>query len=705
MNHPLLPGKPTRLLFPGYILYPFLVLLCTLLSLNVSAQCNAVITVVKNGNVVEDQQPDFCEGGNLTLTAWIKVGETRIEGKSWKWSTGETTRQITVTQDNKYTVEVEDNNGCKATAFVEVTKRFQAKKPVLMVDGQPVSGTKIICDGSDIRLTIDPQSDVTYEWEKDGKDIADAGGTNEYIAREAGIYAVRVSNSCGSVRSDPVEFKIASKLEKPVLTAEPSSAKICAGTGSSVKLSTKTIDGVKYVWKLNGQVMDGTEPVKFVDRAGNWTVEVVSETCNARETSNGIEVVVLAQVVPKAEDVKVCINNNATLKATGGSAGNYRWYTSNDLTEKPDPSRRDDTYVTQVLTQDATFYVAVFNGACEGPRVPIKVTVSRSKVTNKPFIKVNGPTKFCERGSVQMEVPLIDGITYRWKKDGVAFGTNSNVQVAKESGVYSVVLEDACGDIESDNRIIVNVIPFPDPPKVADVYSCTPSAFTLKASGGADGEFRWYNSQSNPTPFPGEDKSTYTTTYLEATSTTFYVSIMRDGCESPRVPIKAIISGPPVADAGPDAVINPGESTTLQGSGDGSYEWTPSDGLSNPNIANPIARPTKTTVYTLRVSRGANCVGQDEVTVIVREPMDIPNAFSPNGDGTNDTWEIENINTFPDARIEVFNRWGSKVYDKVGYQNDWNGMYRGSPLPVGVYFYVITLNGGYKMTGSVSIVH
>jgi gliding motility-associated-like protein len=70
----------------------------------------------------------------------------------------------------------------------------------------------------------------------------------------------------------------------------------------------------------------------------------------------------------------------------------------------------------------------------------------------------------------------------------------------------------------------------------------------------------------------------------------------------------------------------------------------------------------------------------------------IPNIISPNGDGKNDYWRLDFINAYyPDAEIEIFNRWGESIFKSKGYANAWDGTFRGSPLPVGVYFYTIDL--------------
>jgi gliding motility-associated-like protein len=69
----------------------------------------------------------------------------------------------------------------------------------------------------------------------------------------------------------------------------------------------------------------------------------------------------------------------------------------------------------------------------------------------------------------------------------------------------------------------------------------------------------------------------------------------------------------------------------------------------------------------------------------------IPNGFSPNSDGKNDTWVIDNIIQFPDCEVEVYNRWGEQLFLSKGYTVPWNGRYKGKELPVGTYYYIINL--------------
>ena len=93
-----------------------------------------------------------------------------------------------------------------------------------------------------------------------------------------------------------------------------------------------------------------------------------------------------------------------------------------------------------------------------------------------------------------------------------------------------------------------------------------------------------------------------------------------------------------------------------------------------------------------------NVLGCDTAIVLVKiacVPWDtiiIYNGFSPNGDGFNDVFTIENIEHHPDNDLKVFNRWGNLVYNLTGYKNSWDGTYRSADLPDGTYYYVLKLD-------------
>jgi gliding motility-associated-like protein len=152
----------------------------------------------------------------------------------------------------------------------------------------------------------------------------------------------------------------------------------------------------------------------------------------------------------------------------------------------------------------------------------------------------------------------------------------------------------------------------------------------------------------------------------------------------------------PDVDAGPTYSIPLYGSVTIGGnptSGSAtSFTWFPATGLSNINISNPVASNTVSTVYTVVVTGTNGCVAMDSVLVYVYPEIKIPNGFSPNGDGVNDTWIIDNLEQFPDNEVEIYNRWGELLFRSEGYKTPFDGKYKGKDLPVGTYYYVLKLN-------------
>jgi gliding motility-associated-like protein len=172
------------------------------------------------------------------------------------------------------------------------------------------------------------------------------------------------------------------------------------------------------------------------------------------------------------------------------------------------------------------------------------------------------------------------------------------------------------------------------------------------------------------------------------------------------------IQPPVVVNAGPDKEILAGTSVQLDGTADGTYPvtWTPALGLTIPasDPLHPIAAPLVTTTYTLSAGAGG-CASSDQVTVTVRPAIRIPNAFTPNGDGRDDTWQIEFIEQYPENTVTVFNRWGNKIFSAENYSraNEWRGDINGQPAPVGTYYYVVVTKGplGKSYAGSITILY
>ena len=84
-------------------------------------------------------------------------------------------------------------------------------------------------------------------------------------------------------------------------------------------------------------------------------------------------------------------------------------------------------------------------------------------------------------------------------------------------------------------------------------------------------------------------------------------------------------------------------------------------------------------------------------------PFAIPGGLSPNGDGNNDSWDIQGLVDYPDASVTVFDRWGQKVYSGTAQDPAWDGTTNGRESPTADYYYVIDLGNGQTYNGVVTL--
>ena len=128
-------------------------------------------------------------------------------------------------------------------------------------------------------------------------------------------------------------------------------------------------------------------------------------------------------------------------------------------------------------------------------------------------------------------------------------------------------------------------------------------------------------------------------------------------------------------------------------------EWSPAAGVSDPFISNPILAPEETTTYTLTFSDNFGCTALDTFRVNVIDPSTLecipflPTAFTPNGDGLNDTYGIDNPFALVDfTSFEIFDRWGGRMFFTDDPLIRWDGSFKGQRVNPGVYLYRVQYN-------------
>lgn len=184
-----------------------------------------------------------------------------------------------------------------------------------------------------------------------------------------------------------------------------------------------------------------------------------------------------------------------------------------------------------------------------------------------------------------------------------------------------------------------------------------------------------------------------------ATSGKYAYRMVSSERENKNIPTCQVASNPVVLNifsagikAAPIISLPEGKKTIIHtlSTGEGlKYKWTPSAGLSNDTLAEPVASPLTDTEYQVVVTSASGCTASTHVQILVIKNPRIPTAFSPNGDGINDTWEIANIERRPACTMNVFNRDGQVLFSSRGYTVPWDGTYHSRKLPAGVYYYIL----------------
>ena len=301
---------------------------------------------------------------------------------------------------------------------------------------------------------------------------------------------------------------------------------------------------------------------------------------------------------------------------------------------------------------------------------------------------------------------------YQWMVSGVPVGGNSttysNNLFANGDEVYCILSTPAgcTGGLLADTSNILTLTI--DPQGAASVtiaasktMVCADDPVSFDATvqnGAATPVFSW---MVNGVTVPGDDGATYATDSLTSGSVVNCVIASDDACglaKSNSIPIE--VDARPVIAPGQVFYMAFGKGVQLDAQISGnptSWQWTPGTGLSDNTIADPLADPATNTVYTLEVSTPAGCSDTGKIVVDVYTPLEMPNAFTPNGDGHNDRlYVLGGPGNSVVEQFVIFDRWGREVFRvKDAAPGDvsqgWDGRIGGRDAPAGAYVYMIVM--------------
>jgi gliding motility-associated-like protein len=630
------------------------------------------VVILKNNSTPGDPNFELIAAGEASRYRNLSVAEINLDGKP----------DIIATEQDAF--------GNFQVTFIQNNSCIKAE----ISPAEPPA----ICEASPVLLSAPAALNASYQWLKDGSPISGATQST-YLAGTAGEYTVEVSDNdigCSSYSDAVTVIEDSGSIpEAPAITAPTS---ICEG--ETLTLSTTNDPTLSYLWTgPNGFSSSEVSPsINNVSaaQAGTYQLEVKQGLCKSTVRSVFVDVVSTEDIELLAQsDPRLCPGESVTLSFDATDLSNLQWYRNDQLIQGESSS-------TLTTDQAGIYFVKAINtSSCtlssneisiETIEIESQFTLSASSVCMYEPISLVSESVYADQADV----------TYLWDfGDGSQSNETTPTHSYDQPGTYAISLTVSLGDgnCSSTSEQSITVLPFPEAEIVSSSdYLCPGDTLSLDILGDF-ASVSWEDGSTSRMRFISEP-GTYGATVLNEQGCDSAFSISIEQKEIPTISVEI---------AGSSSIVR-GDSVQLIASGADFYEWEPAEGLSDPNAANPFARPITTTTYRVTGYETNGCSTTEEVTVSVslgRVSLDALSIFSPNGDGIEDTWVVNNIELYPDCQFIVFDLNGQEVYrSQIPYLNDWSGTSsNGIPLSSGAYYYVVRCgNAQNKGSGSVTIV-
>ncbi|MCP1382452.1 gliding motility-associated C-terminal domain-containing protein [Runella salmonicolor] len=570
-------------------------------------------------------------------------------------------------------------------------------KPIVSVSkaGRPaVAALTTVCQDSLVQLNLkNHEKGTVVQWRLNNTDIPNATDTILVIRNnQAGVYTCIVKNNVlctNPVISDPVAITL---IPKPIVGPVMRGGFVGTPCVDGYEKLTVTATGnssLSYQWLSENRPIERANSTSYdVIETGVYSVRVTDSDGCATVSGN---LTVIPATPPKAEISAskggFCAGENVTLFSTRGRTNVYQWMRDG----QPIGGIKD----TIIIAQAGVYSVKVTApNSCSTTSLPI--TVIRHP---EPVVSIESPgNEFCPGAALPLTAAGTDLKKFEWMMNGQPIkGASKNKFEVNVEGSYSVSVTDTNGckavakavEVKKVDKITVRIDSLPD--------FCGPFGSPIPLKGIPSGGI-----------FSGTGVVNETFDSKLAGVGEHVVTYVVQGaldCLNGEAQKKVIVSRPPTLNLGEDRIIFQGSSLSLDAElGIGyTYQWTPTAGVDNPVSPKALFRPEQTTTYHIVATGPMGCLAEDSITITVFSGVYVPDVFTPNGDGQNDTWELKGLEQYPQAQITIFNRWGQAVFNETGEApKPFDGTFNGSVLPVGEYAYVIlTEPNGHVLRGKV----
>ncbi|MBL4707000.1 MAG: gliding motility-associated C-terminal domain-containing protein, partial [Flavobacteriales bacterium] len=629
--------------------------------------------------------PASCANSNDGSATVTPIGGTPPYSYLWQHN-GAISNTLSNLTAGTYFLQISDVRSCSRTVQIDITS-----PPAIIVAPQVVAATCNTSDGSILLNVSGGQAPYSFNW---GSGIPDVDFRDNLAA---GIYSVIISDANGCME----RRNIALNNTGVAATASPSATDVsCYGlsNGSLVANVSGAASTFDYRWFFVQGPAAAAVNTDILSSAatGDYVLEITTNPLLCKSfylvTVGEPDSITLSSTIIRNVSCNASCDGEVFINTRGGNIlYSYSWDDLNNQQQIPASGLCAGTY--SVTATDA-------NGCTATTAVTL---------TDPPILTANitsNTNLICSSDCDATATSISNGGTppyiFNWNGGQVdpnptnlCFGMNIlTVTDARNCSVSDTIF------VSAIDTVVTNALGNP--------LVCDGDSVLLKGEliGNSITSFGWY--------FP--DSQTLLTTTLDTGfilapgNYSFYLKATSGSCSDVDTFKVVVAPNPVIGISSPLRIFGDNVARIEISNEDLSYiyRWTPSTNLDDSTTAEPITTTRDDITYTVLVTDTiSGCTYLDSVVVNYSPNIQIPSGFTPNGDGTNDVWDIEYLNAFPNAAVQIYNRWGTLLYETSnGYVTPWDGKYEGNKLPIGTYYYIIDLKDTKfePLTGPVTIV-
>ncbi|SNR85555.1 conserved repeat domain-containing protein, partial [Flavobacterium sp. ov086] len=469
--------------------------------------------------------------GNTTLRSTDSA--TNYNGSTYLWSTGETTRTITINTEGTYSLKIISGSGCASSSSAPITVTFTPTAPS--------ASAQTFCSSENKKVSDLSPSGSTIKWYDTSSSTSPLAGTTALTSKT--YYVSQTSSSgCESART-AVVVTVNSTSSAP--SASPQT--FCAADNK--KISDLSPSGSTIKWY---DTSSSTSPL-----AGNTALTsktyYVSQTANSCGESARTPVVVTISTVPSAPATSpqtFCINDSKKVSDLSPSGAGIKWYSAITGGTLYDG--------TETLTSKA-YFVSQSNSCGESARTSVTVTV------NNTAAPTASSQTFCAIDNKKVSDLSPSGASFKWYNASTGGTPYTGAETLSSTNYYVSQTINGC---ESSRTLVAVTVNNTAAPTASSQTFCAADNKKVNDLSPSGAGIKWYNASTGGTAYLGTET---------LSSANYYVSQTLNSCESARTLVSVTVNPTPDAPsiiAGGSTTFCPGGSVVLTSSGGSSYLWS-----------------------------------------------------------------------------------------------------------------------------------